>query len=49
MSLIEQAARRLEQLRQAGIMVPEIESAAPSYQPEPPRQRPAMHHIHIFA
>ena len=44
MSLIEQAARRLEQLRQAGIMVPEIESAAPSYQPEPPRQRPAIQH-----
>ena len=35
MSLIEQAAKRLEQLRQAGVELPEERDEAPIFQPEP--------------
>lgn len=35
-SLIEQAAQRLEQLRQAGVVLPGDEAAAPAGEPTPP-------------
>ena len=34
-SLIEQAAQRLEQLRQAGVVLPGDEQAAPAVEPKP--------------
>nr|CCF78690.1 Non-specific protein-tyrosine kinase [Rubrivivax gelatinosus S1] len=42
-SLIEQAAQRLEQLRQAGVAVPDVASAAsPEARPAPERSEPAV-------
>lgn len=42
MSLIEQAARRLEQLRQAGVVVPESEAPATTARPAQATSKPAM-------